>query len=286
MRRVGARAAGPFERIAWDEALDDDRRALRRDRRSRRRPAGDPAVQLRRHHGPAAVRSRWTGASSTASARRCSTARSARPPARPAGASRSARRRHGPRAVRRTRADPDLGQQPGHVATCTSGRARRKPSAAARGSSRSTRIAARPPRSATEHIALLPGTDAALALGHDARADRRRPPRPRLRRPLHAGLRARSRARAGVPAGARRGRSAGSPRTRSWRSPATTAPPGRRPSASTTACSAHAGGGNAVRTIACLPALVGAWRDPAGGALLSTRRTSTPSTRPRSSVPT
>jgi anaerobic selenocysteine-containing dehydrogenase len=31
----------------------------------------------------------------------------------------------------------------------------------------------------------------------------------------------------------------------------------------------HAGGGNAVRAVACLPALVGAWRDPAGGALLS-----------------
>jgi len=30
-----------------------------------------------------------------------------------------------------------------------------------------------------------------------------------------------------------------------------------------------AGGGNAVRAVACLPALVGAWRDPAGGALLS-----------------
>ncbi len=30
-----------------------------------------------------------------------------------------------------------------------------------------------------------------------------------------------------------------------------------------------AGGGNAVRAIACLPALTGAWRDPAGGALLS-----------------
>ena len=31
----------------------------------------------------------------------------------------------------------------------------------------------------------------------------------------------------------------------------------------------HAGGGMAMRTVACLPALVGAWRDPAGGALLS-----------------
>jgi len=32
----------------------------------------------------------------------------------------------------------------------------------------------------------------------------------------------------------------------------------------------HGGGGMAVRTIACLPALVGAWRYPGGGALLST----------------
>nr|MBP6565250.1 molybdopterin-dependent oxidoreductase [Burkholderiales bacterium] len=31
----------------------------------------------------------------------------------------------------------------------------------------------------------------------------------------------------------------------------------------------HAGGGNAMRAVACLPALTGAWRDRAGGALLS-----------------
>jgi len=35
----------------------------------------------------------------------------------------------------------------------------------------------------------------------------------------------------------------------------------------------HAGGGMAVRTITCLPALIGAWRDPAGGVLLSTSGT-------------
>jgi anaerobic selenocysteine-containing dehydrogenase len=35
----------------------------------------------------------------------------------------------------------------------------------------------------------------------------------------------------------------------------------------------HAGGGMAVRAIACLPALIGAWRDPAGGVLLSTSGT-------------
>src|SRR6267142_799270 len=32
----------------------------------------------------------------------------------------------------------------------------------------------------------------------------------------------------------------------------------------------HAGGGIAARTIACLPALIGAWRDPAGGIVLGT----------------
>jgi anaerobic selenocysteine-containing dehydrogenase len=35
----------------------------------------------------------------------------------------------------------------------------------------------------------------------------------------------------------------------------------------------HAGGGMAVRTVACLPAVVGAWRDPSGGILLSTSGT-------------
>jgi molybdopterin guanine dinucleotide-containing S/N-oxide reductase-like protein len=37
----------------------------------------------------------------------------------------------------------------------------------------------------------------------------------------------------------------------------------------------HAGGGMAVRTIACLPALTGAWRDAAGGVLLSSSGTYT-----------
>ncbi len=32
----------------------------------------------------------------------------------------------------------------------------------------------------------------------------------------------------------------------------------------------HHGGGMAVRTIACLPAIVGAWKHPGGGAMLST----------------
>jgi anaerobic selenocysteine-containing dehydrogenase len=37
----------------------------------------------------------------------------------------------------------------------------------------------------------------------------------------------------------------------------------------------HAGGGIAARTIACLPALTGAWRDPAGGIVLTTAEFST-----------
>ena len=47
-----------------------------------------------------------------------------------------------------------------------------------------------------------------------------------------------------------------------------------------------AGGGNAVRAIACLPALVGAWRDPAGGALLSSSGTYPDRYAARSSGPT
>jgi anaerobic selenocysteine-containing dehydrogenase len=35
----------------------------------------------------------------------------------------------------------------------------------------------------------------------------------------------------------------------------------------------HAGAGNAVRAVACLPALIGSWREPAGGALLSSSGT-------------
>ncbi len=35
----------------------------------------------------------------------------------------------------------------------------------------------------------------------------------------------------------------------------------------------HRGGGMAVRTIACLPAIVGSWRHHGGGALLSTSGT-------------
>src|SRR3989344_2370054 len=68
--------------------------------------------------------------------------------------------------------------------------------------------------------------------GADARADRERLAGPRLHRAPHAGLGPAARARPHVPARAR-------------------------------------GRGNAVRAVACLPALTGAWRHRAGGVLLS-----------------
>ena len=139
-------------------------------------------------------------------------------------------------------------------------------------------IAIDPYRSATaekchEHIALLPGTDAALALGmmhvliaedlvdhdyiarytlgFDALAARAAefPPERVARDLRHCAA------------------------NRSSRSRATTAR--REPAAIRVnyGMQRHAGGGNAVRAIACLPALVGAWRDPAGGALLSSSGT-------------
>ena len=134
-------------------------------------------------------------------------------------------------------------------------------------------VAIDPYRSATaekchEHIALMPGTDAALAygvmhvlvrdglvdrdyvdrhaLGYDALADRAAEWTPE-----------RAAATCRVPA-ARIERLAHDLGT-------------IRPAAIRVnyGMQRHAGGGNAVRAVACLPALIGAWRDRAGGALLS-----------------
>jgi anaerobic selenocysteine-containing dehydrogenase len=89
--------------------------------------------------------------------------------------------------------------------------------------------------------------------------------RPRLRRPLHRRLRASSRSGRRVDAGATAqtcgisaGEVSGLARDYGTIKPAAIRCQLRH--------AAVAGGGNAVRAIACLPALVGAWRDPAGGA--------------------
>ena len=116
LRRVGPKGGGRFERVGWDEALDRHRRAPEGDRRARRRERrGDRAVQLRRHHGPAAGREH--GGALLQQARRLA----ARPHDLLLGRRRSADRdlrredRHARRALRREPADPDLGQQLDHL---------------------------------------------------------------------------------------------------------------------------------------------------------------------------
>ena len=121
-----------------------------------------------------------------------------------------------------------------------------------------------------EWIAIRPGTDAALALGmmHVLFAEGLEDEE--FIAKLHARRRAAARARARVLAAARR-----------RRSPAST-----KPASSVSALryghsraafirvnyglQRHTGGGMAVRTIACLPAITGHWRRPGGGVQLST----------------
>ena len=133
---------------------------------------------------------RWTAASSIGSARRCSTARSARPPARRAGPRRSARRSgidveqfENSRLILIWGSNPVTSNL--HFWTRAQ-EAKRRGAQADRHRSLSQR---RPPRSATSTSRCMPGTDAALALGlmHVLIAEDLR--RSRLHRPLHARLR-------------------------------------------------------------------------------------------------
>ena len=117
------------------------------------------------------------------------------------------------------------------------------------------------------HIPIRPGTDGALALAmmnviiseglHDE--DYVRDHTVGLRRARRAG-------RSSTPRSGRRRRPASRPRT-SARSPASTPPPTRPMIRIGVAIERHAGGGQTVRSIACLPALVGAWRHVGGGLL-------------------
>ena len=63
-------------------------------------------------------------------------------------------------------------------------------------------VRTRTAKAADWHIAIRPGTDAALALGMMERDHRRGPGRPGLCRPVHAGLRGAEAARRRIPAGA------------------------------------------------------------------------------------
>ncbi len=104
-------------------------------------------------------------------------------------------------------------------------------------------------------------------LGDDERDHRRGPRRRRLRRALHGRLRRARRAGAAVPAGV--GVEDHRRPGRGHRHPGHASTPPPQPAAIRigVAVERHAGGGQTVRSIACLPALVGAWRHVGGGML-------------------
>ena len=79
MRRTGAKGAGQFARITWDEALDEIVTRLRA-LAAQYGPRVDPAVQLRRDHGVPERRRHGPPVLFTAWARRGWTAPSARRP--------------------------------------------------------------------------------------------------------------------------------------------------------------------------------------------------------------
>ncbi|HSD26295.1 MAG TPA: molybdopterin oxidoreductase family protein [Vicinamibacteria bacterium] len=122
------------------------------------------------------------------------------------------------------------------------------------------------------HLAPYPGTDAALALGmmhvvfRDGLEDR-----DWLERHAVGHEELRERAREWTPARAAATTGLTAEEIEAFaREYATTRPSAIRLNYG---MNRHAGGGMAVRTVACLPAVVGAWRDPGGGALLSTSGT-------------
>jgi len=120
-----------------------------------------------------------------------------------------------------------------------------------------------------QHLALLPGTDAALALGmmHVAFREGLEDGDYLEKHTLgHRELRARAQEWPPERAAATTGLTVEEIENFA-REYATTRPSAIRINYG---LNRHGGGGMAVRTVACLPAVVGAWRDPGGGVLLST----------------
>jgi anaerobic selenocysteine-containing dehydrogenase len=123
-----------------------------------------------------------------------------------------------------------------------------------------------------QHLALLPGTDAALALGmmhvifRDGREDREY-----LERHTVGAEDLRERAREWTPEKTAETTGLTADEIESFaREYAGTHPSAIRMNYG---LNRHAGGGMAVRTVSCLPAVVGAWRHAGGGVLLSTSGT-------------
>ena len=237
MRRVGQQGRRPLRAHQLGRGARHDRRELRRDRRIGRRPAGDRALLLCGHDGAPAIR--LDGPALLPPARRVA----ARPDdLRDRGQGRLGRRR----SARRSGTDVEQFEHSRLILIWGSNPIvsnlhfwTRAQEAKRRGAKL---VAIDPYRSATadkchEHVALLPGTDAALALGmmhvliaedlvdHDYVAR------------YTVGFDALKAARRNFRRSASR-RSADSRPSRSSPSRATTARRSRRRSASTTACSA------------------------------------------------
>ena len=224
MRRVGAKGEGRFERISWDEALDEI--AARLQAIAAEFGAGiHPALQLCRHHGTA-ERLRHGPALLSSPGRIA-----ARPHHLLGGGRRRPDRRAGLPLRHRARAVPPL--QADYRVGREHARHQRASVAVHRGSAPQRREVlhhrsapqshGRGRRQAFLHQS---GQRHRAGAGHDARHHRREAARRRLRRAAYHRVRRTGASACGISAGARRRAHRHRRRTRSWRWRASTPPPG------------------------------------------------------------
>ena len=233
LKRVGRKGEGRFERISWDEALSTVAGALR-ETAAAHGPAVDPALLVRRQHGPARLRQHGPALLPRARGE----------PPRPDDLRVGGRRRlqgHG-RQDHRLRSRGGRERAPHRRLGRQHRELERAPLALRRGGAAAGRAARRRRSLPLAHRRegrpahrALPGHRRRPRPRHDARALPRRPRGPRLPRAVHARPRGAARAGARVDPRADRRDHRPARARRSRRSPASTPPRGPPPSASTTA---------------------------------------------------